>query len=290
MELFHDTSFKISAVVTKNYSNSFYLSTLLLDKRVKTAIHGIYGFVRFADEIVDTFHSYDKEYLLNKFETDMHESIENKISLNPVLNSFQWAVNEYGIPMAYIDAFMNSMRMDLTKKEYLTNAETSDYIYGSANVVGLMCLKVFCKENTKLFGELVHSAEMLGSAFQKVNFLRDLQADIELLERSYFPQFDKNKFDENLKLQLIAEIEQEFDIALEGIKRLPGRSQLAVYTAYNYYRKLLIKIKHSEASAILKERIRISNVRKLSIMAQSAIEYKLNMIWKEKREKKTKNN
>jgi len=278
MELFHDTSLKTSAIVTKNYSNSFYLSTLLLDKRVKTAIHSIYGFVRFADEIVDTFHGYDKAYLLQKFETDMHEAIENKISLNPILNSFQWAVNEYGIPMAYIDAFMNSMRMDLTKKEYLTNAETSDYIYGSANVVGLMCLKVFCKENTKLFGELVHSAEMLGSAFQKVNFLRDLQADIELLERSYFPQFDKNKFDENLKLQLIAEIEQEFDIALEGIKRLPGRSKLAVYTAYNYYRKLLIKIKHSEASSILKERIRISNVRKLSIMAQSAIEYKLNMI------------
>jgi len=278
MELFHDTSLKTSAIVTKNYSNSLYLSTLLLDKRVKTAIHSIYGFVRFADEIVDTFHGYDKAYLLQKFETDMHEAIENKISLNPILNSFQWAVNEYGIPMAYIDAFMNSMRMDLTKKEYLTNAETSDYIYGSANVVGLMCLKVFCKENTKLFGELVHSAEMLGSAFQKVNFLRDLQADIELLERSYFPQFDKNKFDENLKLQLIAEIEQEFDIALEGIKRLPGRSQLAIYTAYNYYRKLLIKIKHSEASAILKERIRISNVLKLSIMAQSAIEYKLNMI------------
>ena len=278
MELFYDTSFKISAVVTKNYSNSFYLSTLLLDKRVKTAIHGIYGFVRFADEIVDTFHSYDKEYLLHKFETDMHESIENKISLNPVLNSFQWAVNEYQVPMIYIDAFMNSMKMDLTKKEYLSNAETAAYIYGSANVVGLMCLKVFCKENTKLFGELVASAEMLGSAFQKVNFLRDLQTDIELLERNYFPQFDKNKFDEATKLQLIAEIEQEFDIALEGIKRLPGRSKLAVYTAYNYYRKLLIKIKHSEASSILKERIRISNVRKLSIMAQSAIEYKLNMI------------
>ena len=278
MELFHDTSFKISAVVTKNYSNSFYLSTLLLDKRVKTAIHGIYGFVRFADEIVDTFHSYDKEYLLNKFETDMHEAIENKISLNPVLNSFQLAVNEYRVPMPYIDTFMNSMKMDLTKKEYLTNAETAAYIYGSANVVGLMCLKVFCKENTKLFGELVASAEMLGSAFQKVNFLRDLQTDIELLKRNYFPQFDKNKFDEATKLQLIAEIEQEFDIALEGIKRLPGRSKLAVYTAYNYYRKLLIKIKHSEASSILKERIRISNVRKLSIMAQSAIEYKLNMI------------
>ncbi len=278
MELFHDTSIKISAVVTKNYSNSFFLSTLLLDKKVKSAIHGIYGFVRFADEIVDTFHSYDKEYLLHKFETDMHEAIENKISLNPVLNSFQWAVNEYQVPMAYIDAFMNSMKMDLTKKEYLTNAETAAYIYGSANVVGLMCLKVFCKENTKLFDELVASAEMLGSAFQKVNFLRDLQADIELLERNYFPQFDKNKFDEATKLQLITEIEHEFDIALEGIKRLPGRSKLAVYTAYNYYRKLLIKIKQSEASAILKERIRISNVRKLSIMAQSAIEYKLNMI------------
>jgi len=278
MELFHDTSIKISAVVTKNYSNSFFLSTLLLDKKVKSAIHGIYGFVRFADEIVDTFHSYDKEYLLHKFETDMHEAIENKISLNPVLNSFQWAVNEYQVPMAYIDAFMNSMKMDLTKKEYLTNAETAAYIYGSANVVGLMCLKVFCKENTKLFDELVASAEMLGSAFQKVNFLRDLQTDIELLERNYFPQFDKNKFDEATKLQLITEIEHEFDIALEGIKRLPGRSKLAVYTAYNYYRKLLIKIKQSEASAILKERIRISNVRKLSIMAQSAIEYKLNMI------------
>ena len=278
MELFHDTSLKTSAIVTKNYSNSFYLSTLLLDKRVKTAIHSIYGFVRFADEIVDTFHGYDKAYLLQKFETDMHEAIENKISLNPVLNSFQWAVNEYQVPMIYIDAFMNSMKMDLTKKEYLSNAETAAYIYGSANVVGLMCLKVFCKENTKLFGELVASAEMLGSAFQKVNFLRDLQTDIELLERNYFPQFDKNKFDEATKLQLIAEIEQEFDIALEGIKRLPGRSKLAVYTAYNYYRKLLIKIKHSEASSILKERIRISNVRKLSIMAQSAIEYKLNMI------------
>jgi len=200
MELFHDTSFKISAVVTKNYSNSFYMSTLLLDKRVKTAIHGIYGFVRFADEIVDTFHSYDKEYLLHKFETDMHEAIENKISLNPVLNSFQWAVNDYQIPMAYIDAFMNSMRMDLTKKEYISKAETAAYIYGSANVVGLMCLKVFCKENTKLLGELVASAEMLGSAFQKVNFLRDLQTDIELLERNYFPQFNKNNFDEATKL------------------------------------------------------------------------------------------
>lgn len=278
MELFHETSYKTSALITKSYSNSFYLSTILLEKKVKMAIHGIYGFVRYADEIVDTFHEYDKKYLLDKFENDMNEAITNRISLNPILNSFQLAVNEYNIPQIYISAFLKSMRMDLSKKKYTTQAETDEYVYGSANVVGLMCLKIFCNKNDKLFNELILPAEMLGSAFQKVNFLRDLKADTEILERNYFPLFDNNNFDENAKLTLIREIEEEFRIALKGIKRLPGRSKLAVYTAYNYYQKLLTKIKRSEASDILLHRIRISNARKISIMAQSAIEYKLRLI------------
>lgn len=278
MELFHRTSYKISAVVTKSYSSSFYLSTILLENDVKQAIHGIYGFVRYADEIVDTFHEHNKIYLIDKFEQDMKEAIEQKISLNPVLNSFQLAVNSYQIPYEYIDAFMKSMRMDLTKNEYQSKAETEEYVYGSANVVGLMCLKVFCSQNDKLFNELIHSAQMLGSAFQKVNFLRDLKADVEDLNRNYFSNFDKNNFDEYTKMQLIQEIEQEFDEALVGLRRLPGRSRLAVLTAYTYYVSLLRKIKRTAASEILKKRIRISSARKLTLMAKAAIEYKLNLI------------
>jgi len=278
MHLFVATNYKISALVTKSYSNSFYLSTLLLDKKVKQAIHAIYGFVRFADEIVDTLHEFDKRKLLEQFETDMNDALQNGISLNPILNSFQLAVNEYKIPRTFIDAFLSSMKMDLEKHTYLTQAETDKYVYGSANVVGLMCLKVFCNEDVKLFNELREPAEMLGSAFQKVNFLRDLKDDTEILNRNYFPAFEKEKFDENKKLKLIKEIEEEFNIALMGIIKLPGRSKLAVYTAYNYYRKLLFKIKKSEASDILKRRIRISNILKLSIMARSAIEYKLKLI------------
>ena len=278
MELFHQTSYKISAIVTKSYSNSFYLSTILLENKTKEAIHGIYGFVRYADEIVDTFHGYNKMYLIEKFEADMKEAIQHKISMNPILDTFQLAVNEYNIPYEYIDAFMKSMKMDLTKKQYLTKAETDEYIYGSANVVGLMCLKIFCFKNDKLFNELVKPAEMLGSAFQKVNFLRDLKADTEGLDRTYFSNFDKNNFDENAKKELILEIESEFDIALEGLKRLPGRSKLAVLTAYNYYRTLLLKIKRTEASAILKKRIRISNTRKMTLMAKAAIEYKFKIV------------
>lgn len=278
MELFHRTSYKISAIVTKSYSSSFYLSTILLENDVKQAIHGIYGFVRYADEIVDTFHEYNKIYLIDKFEQDMKEAIEQKISLNPVLNSFQLAVNSYQIPYEYIDAFMKSMRMDLTKSEYQSKAETEEYVYGSANVVGLMCLKVFCSQNDKLFNELIHSAQMLGSAFQKVNFLRDLKADVEDLNRNYFSNFDKNNFDEYTKMQLIQEIEQEFDEALVGLRRLPGRSRLAVLTAYTYYVSLLQKIKRTAASEILKKRIRISSARKLTLMAKAAIEYKLKLI------------
>lgn len=278
MELFNRTSIAISTQVTKSYSSSFFLSTTLLEKNVKEAIHGIYGFVRFADEIVDTMHDSDKLYLINKFEKDMQEALDQKISLNPILNSFQLAVNKYNIPYVYIDSFMKSMKMDIDKKQYNTQAETEEYVYGSANVVGLMCLKVFCHKQEELFQELIEPASMLGSAFQKVNFLRDLKADVEELHRSYFPDFDINKFDEIAKMQLIHEIENEFDIALVGLRRLPGRSRLAVLTAYTYYRTLLNKIKHTKADEILQKRIRISNPRKLTLMCRAAIEYKLNLI------------
>lgn len=278
MELFNQTSIAISARVTKNYSSSFYLSTILLEKNVKEAIHGIYGFVRFADEIVDTMHDYDKLYLINKFEKDMQEALDEKISLNPILNSFQLAVNKYDIPYSYIDSFMKSMKMDIVKQHYNTQVETEEYVYGSANVVGLMCLKVFCHKQETLFEDLIEPASMLGSAFQKVNFLRDLKADVEELHRSYFPDFDIDKFDEIAKIKLIQEIETEFDLALVGLRKLPGRSRLAVLTAYTYYHTLLNKIKHTKADEILEKRIRISNPRKMTLMCRAAIEYKLNLI------------
>lgn len=278
MELYRQTSFDVSRIITKNFSSSFYLSTLLLDKSVKTAIHSVYGFVRYADEIVDTLHDFDKLWLLNKFEADMNEAIEKGISTNPVLDAFQFSVNKYNIPHAYIDSFLKSMKMDIDKKTYLTKDETEEYVYGSANVVGLICLKIFCHEQPKLFEELVKPAEMLGSAFQKVNFLRDLKADTEILNRSYFWNINQYAFDEKTKKQLIDEIEAEFDLALAGLRRLPGRSKLAVLTAYNYYRSLLRKIKRTQASLIMKKRIRISNAKKLGIMAKAAVEWKLNII------------
>ena len=278
MQLYHKTNQQIAALVTKNYSSSFYLSTLLFDKVTRDAIFGIYGFVRYADEIVDTFHEYDKEYLLLKFENDLKDALNNKISLNPILDAFQITVNDYNIPYEYIDAFLSSMKMDLGKKMYLSKDETEQYVYGSANVVGLMCLKVFCYDNPNLFEQLVKPAEMLGSAFQKVNFLRDLKADTEGLDRFYFSNFDHYNFSEVNKKELITEIENEFAIAYQGIKQLPGRSKLAVLTAYKYYLSLLRKIKRMEAAEILKKRIRISNTHKLTLMAKAAIQYKLKLL------------
>jgi len=278
MELYRKTSFKTSSLITRNYSSSFYLSTLLLKKSDREAIHSIYGFVRFADEIVDTFHIYDKNVLLNKFEMEMKDAIQQNISLNPVLNSFQETVHTYEIPYEYIDAFMRSMEQDLNKKTYTTNSETTQYIYGSANVIGLMCLKIFCNKDEELFNRLAPSASMLGSAFQKVNFLRDLKADTEVLERSYFSVMYGVKFSEDIKKQIIAEIETEFSIAFEGLKQLPGRSKLAVLTAFRYYKSLLRKIKRTDATVILQKRIRISNTKKLGLMAKAAIEWKLNLV------------
>ena len=278
MHVYHKNTQHISSIITRDYSSSFYLSTLLLENEVKNAIHGIYGFVRYADEIVDTFHDFDKAALLHAFDVEMKQAIAQGISLNPVLHSFQRTVNKYKIPMEYIDAFMHSMRMDLEKNVYSSSDETNEYVYGSANVVGLMCLKVFCNNNTALFYKLQHSATMLGSAFQKVNFLRDLKADAEGLGRIYFSNFDINNFDEKAKNEIIDEIKKEFSIALTGIRQLPGRSRLAVYTAYLYYLMLLQKIRKTKANVIISERIRVSNPRKITLMMRAMVEYKLKMI------------
>lgn len=275
--LYNKTSFNTSQIVTKNYSTSFYLATGLLDKKMRDAIYAIYGFVRFADEIVDTFHEYDKQYLLNKFESDYYEAFKHNISLNPVLHSFQHIVKKYNIEDNHIQAFLKSMRADLNKTAY-TKDEIDDYIYGSADVVGLMCLKVFCEGDEAEYKKLVKPAMKLGSAFQKVNFLRDLKNDLESLNRTYFPGIEKNTFDENSKKIVIKEIEEDFNQAYKGIKQLPKRSKLAVLIAYYYYNKLLLKIKRTPAQKVIESRIRISNFRKLMLILKANFVYKLNLV------------
>ena len=256
MTLYDSTTHKISKLVTNTYSTSFSFATNMLNKEHRDAIYGIYGFVRFADEIVDTFHEYDKKFLLGKFESDLKIALQNKISLNPILHTFQKVVEKYHIPYEYIDAFLTSMKYDLEKKEYNTKLEADTYIYGSADVVGLMCLRVFCDGNEKYFQELKGPAMKLGSAFQKVNFLRDLKNDAEQLGRNYFPELDYGNFTENTKQKIIADIESDFDIAYAGIKKLPQDSKIAVLVAYLYYRNLLKKLKRTPAANIQKIRIR----------------------------------
>lgn len=278
MELYRTFSYKTSRVITKVYSTSFYFSTNLLDKATKEAIYGIYGFVRLADEVVDTFHNYDKKSLLAQLEVDLKQAIEDKISLNPVLDAFQDVVNRYSIPYDLIDSFMESMKMDLNKQIYLTKDETEKYIYGSANVVGLMCLKVFCNKNNNEYERLKQPAMMLGSAFQKVNFLRDLKADINELHRTYFSDYDFNNFDENAKYSIIKDIEHEFNMAYNGIKELPGKSKLAVLTAYYYYLALLNKIKNTPANRIMECRTRIPDYQKFALLGKAYLQYQLKLI------------
>lgn len=277
-ELYKNVSFKISCLITKNYSTSFYSSTNLFNKEIKYAIFSIYGFVRFADEIVDTWHDKDKSYLLNRFEEDSKYAIKYKISTNPVLHSFQETVNKYNIPIKYIDAFLKSMRTDIYKNNYNTDKEIEDYIYGSADVVGLMCLKIFCKRDEILFKKLEKSAMNLGSAFQKVNFLRDIKNDVNNLDRKYFPVLNKKDFDENSKKEIIKDIEIHFNEAYKGIVQLPYDSKLAVFIAYNYYKSLLKKIKKTPAKEIFKRRIRINNFSKLLIILKSLISVKLKTV------------
>ena len=276
--IFDKVSNDCSKLVIKRYSTSFYFSSSLLSKTIRQDIFNIYGFVRLADEIVDTFHEYPKQELLEDFEKELWRSVDNKISLNPILNSFQHTVNKYSIPKDLINSFLDSMKMDLEKKEYNSVEEYKKYIYGSADVVGLMCLKVFVKGSESSFSELSPFAISLGSAFQKVNFLRDLKDDSNVLNRVYFPNVDMNNFNEKSKKEIILEIEKDFANAVKGIVKLPKNSKFAVYIAYRYYSKLLKKLKRTSSENIVKKRIRIHNLQKFIVIARSYVKYQLNLI------------
>ena len=276
--IFDKVSEDCSKIVIKEYSTSFYRATKLLSKSIRNDIFNIYGFVRFADEIVDTFHKYPKKQLLDQFEQELWLSIENKISLNPILNSFQYTVNKYGIEINLIKYFIKSMRMDLDIRRYTNSKDYKDYIYGSADVVGLMCLKVFVSGSTKEYNELKPHAMSLGSAFQKVNFLRDLKSDSEILNRVYFPNIDMKNFDESSKHRIIKEIEKDFEHALKGIVKLPKKAKFGVYIAYRYYNKLLKKLKNTPSIDIKDTRVRIDNFQKFTVLTRSYVKYQLNLI------------
>lgn len=276
--IFDIVSRSCSRTVTNSYSTSFSLATKMLAPSIRQDIYNIYGFVRFADEIVDTFHDYNKEELFEDFEKDLHKAIEARISLNPILNSFQETVHKYGIQKELYNAFMNSMRLDLHKSEYLSIEEYKQYIYGSADVVGLMCLKVFVHGDNSKYEALKRSAMSLGSAFQKVNFLRDLKADYDDLSRSYFPNVDLSQLNEVNKQHIIDEIEEDFKNGLNGIAHLPVEAKFGVYTAYIYYRKLLQKLKSIPSLEIRKRRVRVPNYQKAGLLAKSYISYRLNLI------------
>ncbi|MBO6517918.1 MAG: phytoene/squalene synthase family protein [Bacteroidia bacterium] len=278
MHLFNELSYQCSQSVTMAYSTSFYSSVSMLDPIIQDDIHNIYGFVRFADEIVDTFLEYDQEYLLNRFESDLYEALGMGISLNPILNSFQKTVHKYGIDLELIKAFMKSMRMDLTKKEYTSQDDYEEYIYGSADVVGLMCLKVFVGGDDSEYHRLKPSAMKLGSAFQKVNFLRDLKSDTEVLNRSYFPNVDLNNLTSETKQQIIDEIERDFEAAYKGIVQLPDTARFGVYTAYKYYRQLLKKLKRTPSNKIMEARIRVRDHVKLGLLVKSYVNVKLQLL------------
>ncbi|MDP5158883.1 MAG: phytoene/squalene synthase family protein [Flaviramulus sp.] len=276
--LFDNVSFHCSKIVTKTYSTSFSLATKMLYKSIRNDIYNIYGFVRFADEIVDTFHDYDKKALFSRFSEDLELALTDKISLNPILNSFQYTFHKYGLDKSLVDAFMKSMRTDLHKTTYLTDEEYKAYIYGSADVVGLMCLKVFVKGDQSKYDELKDTAMALGSAFQKVNFLRDLKADFNDLNRTYFPNTDLNNLDEASKQYIIDDIEKDFEKGLSGIKKLPIEAKFGVFMAYRYYSQLLKKLKKTPALKIKDSRIRVSNPKKIELLARSYVKYQLNLM------------
>ncbi|NDV17044.1 phytoene/squalene synthase family protein [Muricauda sp. TY007] len=276
--IFDEVSYNCSKVVTQSYSTSFSLATKMLAPSIRSDIYNIYGFVRFADEIVDTFHEYDKAKLFNGFEKDMEQALEDKISLNPILNSFQYTYHKYGIPHHLVASFMKSMRMDLTKKNYETFDEYREYIYGSADVVGLMCLCVFVKGDKEKYEKLKESAMALGSAFQKVNFLRDLKADYEHLNRTYFPNTNLMELDEESKKRIVNEIKADFALGYSGIVQLPEQAKFGVYTAYRYYKKLLQKLQGTPPLEIKNTRIRVPNYQKFGLLAQSYVNYKLQLV------------
>ena len=276
--LFDNVSYNCSKLVTQSYSTSFSMATKMLSKSIRQDIYNIYGFVRFADEIVDSFHDYNKKELFDVFTQDLENALKNKISLNPILNAFQYTYHKHNIQKSMVDAFMKSMRLDLHKTDYLTDAEYKDYIYGSADVVGLMCLKVFVKGDQDQYNLLKDDAMALGSAFQKVNFLRDLKADFEDLNRTYFPNTDLEQLDENSKQYIIDDIESDFKKGLDGIKKLPIEAKFGVFMAYRYYSQLLKKLKNTPALQIKETRIRVSNPKKIEILMRGYVKYQLNLI------------
>ncbi len=276
-KLFDEVSYSCSEKVTKTYSTSFSLATKLLSKEIRKDIYNIYGFVRFADEIVDSFHDYNKEVLFDDFSVDLEKALINRIHLNPILNSFQHTFHKYKIDKELVDSFMKSMRMDLIKKKY-TVEEYKEYIYGSADVVGLMCLKVFVQGENSIYNKLKNNAMRLGSAFQKVNFLRDLKADKEDLNRTYFPNTKFEKLNEVEKNEIIIDIEDDFKNGLEGIKELPLEAKFGVFMAYRYYNQLLKKLKKTPATEIINRRIRVPNLKKLELLTRSYVKYQLNLL------------
>eukprot|EP01136_Pigoraptor_vietnamica_P021778 Opistho-1_new@72238 len=278
ISLFHKVCHECSEAVTKRYSTSFSSAIKLLHKDLRAPIFDIYGFVRFADEIVDTFHDYDKETLLNDFEAETWKAIKTGISLNPILHSFQHVVRKYNIPHELIVAFLHSMRLDLNKTDYKTVHELNEYVYGSAEVVGLMCLCVFCEGDMQQYEALKGEARSLGAAFQKINFLRDIQADYNNLNRTYFPDFDFYRFDQHTKQRIEEDIEKDFAAALEGIRKLPWKARFGVYTAYRYYYALFEKIKSMQPARVLQQRVRVPDYQKAFIIFSASLNSRLNMI------------
>ncbi len=274
LELYHRTCQECSRLITHRYSTSFSLGIRVFDARFRTPVYAIYGFVRFADEIVDTFHGFPKAALLRRFRQDTYEAIESGISLNPVLNAFQEVVNRYGIERALIDAFLDSMEMDLHHHIY-GKGLYEQYIYGSAEVVGLMCLRVFCEGDTAKYDRLKAPAQSLGAAFQKINFLRDLKSDFDERGRIYFPDVDFENFTQEDKVRIEQEIKQDFDDALVGILALPSGARFGVYLAYVYYLNLFKKIRGTAAAKVKEQRIRVNNGKKIYLLFSSAVRLSL---------------
>lgn len=277
IDLYHKISKDASKNITQLYSTSFSLGIKLLDNSIHNAIYSIYGFVRLADEIVDTFHDYPKAEMLKEFKIDTHKAIKRKISVNPVLHSFQMVVNKYSIDLDLINKFLQSMEQDLNDIHY-SNSDYKEYIVGSAEVVGLMCLKVFVNGDDNLYSHLEESARRLGAAFQKINFLRDVKADYQVLGRTYFPGVDLEKFTHAEKLKIELDIQDDFENALKGIVKLPSSSRLGVYVAYRYYFTLFKKIKKISSDRLLEERIRVTNSKKLFITFESVFQNRFNWI------------
>lgn len=275
--IFDKVSYECSKTVTESYSTSFALATRMLSHQIRADIYNIYGFVRFADEIVDTFHDYNKAQLFEDFEKALEDALEQRISLNPILNAFQHTYHRYRIPKHLVDSFMDSMRMDLSKNVYTTEEEFRQYIYGSADVVGLMCLCVFVDGDEEKYEELKESAMALGSAFQKINFLRDLKADYENLNRSYFPNTNLLDLDEHAKARIVGEIQDDLRMGYAGILQLSDGAKFGVYTAYKYYNKLLKKLQRTPSREIKNTRIRVPNYQKFGLLAKSYVNYKLNL-------------